>query len=88
MLSKHRFVAPYEPSKATMQGIPQRYPRFVGFLHKKENSWLKVDFINVAASVTGSVGLVSLLWHHGATLVHQRMPSLYQWFIHIGIRYF
>jgi hypothetical protein len=68
-LSEHRFVAPYEPSEATMHGVPQRYPRFIGLLHKEVDGWLEVDLINVAASVTGGVGLVSLLWHHEPPLV-------------------
>jgi hypothetical protein len=80
-LSKHWFVAPCEPSEATMQCVPQRYPRFVGLLHEKVDSWLEVDLINVAASVTGSVRLVSLLWHHRAPLV------LAEWNVMLGVLY-
>jgi hypothetical protein len=68
-LIKHRVVAPYETCKAIMQRVLQRYPCFVGHLHIELDSWLEVDHINVATSVTRGKRLVSLLWHQGAPLV-------------------
>lgn len=68
-LLKHWFVAPYEFCKATMQGVPQGYSQLIGLRHIKEDTWLELDLFNVTTSVTRGVGLISLLWHHGASLV-------------------
>ena len=65
---EHRFVALYESREATMQGVLQGYPYFIGFRHIKVDTWLEFDLLNVATSITG-VGPVSLLRHHGASLV-------------------
>jgi len=67
-LLEHRFVASHETREATMHSVPQGYPFFVGLVHIEVDGLLEVDFINVATSVTGSVGLVPLLWHHGSPL--------------------
>jgi hypothetical protein len=67
-LLEHRFVACHETSEATMHGIPQGYPFFVGPLHIEVDGWLQVDFINVATPVAGSMGLVTLLWHQRSPL--------------------
>jgi len=67
-LLEHRFVASHETSEATMHSVPQGYSFFVGLMHIEVDGLLEVDFINVATSVTGSVGLVPLLWHHGSPL--------------------
>jgi len=50
------------PCIASLKGIPSSSGFYM------QDGWLKVDFINVATSVTGSVGLVPPLWHHGSQL--------------------
>jgi len=74
-LSEHRLVACHKTCEATMHSVPQGYPCFVRLVHIEMDGVLKVDFINIATPVTGSVGLVALLWHH-------RSPSaLAKWMV-------
>ena len=65
---EHWFVASYEMCESPMHSIFQGYPCFIGLLHEEGDGLLEVNFVNVATSVTGSVRLVSLLWHHGTPL--------------------
>jgi hypothetical protein len=43
-----------------------------------------LDLFNVATSVTGGVGLVSILWHHGASLVLAEWDSGSAWSRFVG----
>jgi hypothetical protein len=51
-LLEHRLIACHETCEATMHGVPQGYSFFVGLLHIEVDGLLKVDFIDIATSVT------------------------------------